>query len=148
MAQPVWKLVLLYSTVCVIAQGHFGNTGKWTFSLCWLFHPVCCTQPILSPPPLPPLKTAPLHFASHVKIIKQNFFFTFHDDGICVYVFMCAHVTAHISADAPASARGCPAVYLRGCVCVYFNVYALLLVTTPHLAGLLLPPYIIGPKDL
>lgn len=31
---------------------------------------------------------------------------------------------------------------------VYFLVYVLLLVTTLHLAGWLLPPYIISPKDL
>lgn len=37
-----------------------------------------------------------------------------------VCLFMCAHVTVHISADVFASACGCLAVYLRGFVCVCF----------------------------
>lgn len=65
-------------------------------------------------------------------------------------VFLCIHVTVRISADVFAAAHGCLVVYMCGCLCV-LPFYVYLYVYPPDhdsLLSLLLPPYIINPKDL
>ena len=73
----------------------------------------------------------------------------FHDDSVslCVSLCVCVRQCILVKMCLPLPMAACLCNYVGVFVCIFIQ-FVLLLVTTLPSAGLLLPPYIITPKDL